>query len=317
MSAWARLRLRYEGLRKHPVSRAVLYVAKLALTVYILYMVLRRIDGRGLWASICGLPLWTLPLLLLGSVFRHWVQLCNWRYSLQLNPAYQMNRRDVWRSYFIGLPLRFAIPGGHASLGKIFWVDNTSHTASIMAFVAERGFLTWATWSFASGAALFHYQSVALWLRLVIFVLCVSLPLLAYYVMRMNGKSREALPLYRRLAPRMAGMQILASLVAFSQYWIILNTHQAISWLQSWKLMALTNFSNSIPITLAGLGLRESFAVYFLDTAGFSATQAVSSTLGLFIIQDALPALVGLVIFVRGKREGKRQHSGTHSLDKR
>ena len=66
MSAWARLRLRYEGLRKHPVSRAVLYVAKLALTVYILYMVLRRIDGRVCGHLSAGCRS-TLPLLLLGS----------------------------------------------------------------------------------------------------------------------------------------------------------------------------------------------------------------------------------------------------------
>jgi hypothetical protein len=66
--------------------------------------------------------------------------------------------------------------------------------------------------------------------------------------------------------------------------------------------MALTQFSNSIPITVAGLGLRESFAIHFLKTAGITAEQAVSATLSLFFIQDVLPALIGTWFLVRTKK---------------
>jgi len=290
--------IRLQNRLKRPLIKTLLYVLKVLITAYILYIVFKDIDLRELLKSMLRLPLWMFIVLCGGSILRHWAQLRNWRHALSLNPSYKMNDRDVLKSYLIGLPLRFAVPGGPASLGKVFWVDNSSHMASVLAFGIERGFLTWATWSFASGAALFYFTAIPLWLRVIVFTLCLAAPVLGIPILKAWPKGRQALPAYKQLAPRMALLQVGAALIAYSQYWLILNSHIQISWPESLKLMSLTNFSNSIPITLAGLGLRESFAVHFLGGAGFSAAQAISTTLTLFVIQDIIPALIGLVVFL-------------------
>ncbi|MDD2616571.1 MAG: hypothetical protein PHH74_05255, partial [Candidatus Cloacimonetes bacterium] len=58
----------------------------------------------------------------------------------------------------------------------------------------------------------------------------------------------------------------------------------------------------SIPITVSGLGLREGFAIHFLDSYGFTSEQAVAATLSLFFFQDVVPALVGGVVLLKAKR---------------
>ena len=293
---------RLQSLRQQPLIKTLLYILKLLITAFILWIVFKDINLRELLHSMLRLPVWMFLVLCAGSFLRHWAQLRNWRHALSLNPSYIMNDKDVLRSYLIGLPLRFAVPGGPASLGKVFWVDNSSHMASVLAFGIERGFLTWATWSFASGAALYYYTAIPLWVRMIVFLLCLTAPFWGIPILKAWPKGRAALPAYQKLFPRMALLQVGAALIAYSQYWLILNTHLRISWPQSLKLMALTNFSNSIPITLAGLGLRESFAVHFLDSAGFSAAQAISTTLSLFVIQDIIPALIGLGVFLTRKK---------------
>ncbi|MDD4309934.1 MAG: lysylphosphatidylglycerol synthase domain-containing protein, partial [Candidatus Cloacimonetes bacterium] len=107
---------------------------------------------------------------------------------------------------------------------------------------------------------------------------------------------------YLQQAPKMMSLQIANTLITYLQYWLILNLFIPITWLNACIRMGLTQFSNSIPITIAGLGLRESFAIHFLRSTGINAEQAVSATLSLFLIQDVLPALVGAYFLIRTKR---------------
>lgn len=288
--------------RQRPLIKNLVYLLKLLITGYILYRVFKNVQLGEIIGSMTSLPLGVVLAVLVGSALRHWIQYQNWSHALRLNPTYQIDRKEVLSSYLVGLPLRFAIPGGSASMGKIFWVQNSSRLASLLAFAAERGFLTWSTWVFASGAAMFHYQSISPWIRIPVFILCLVLPLLVYPILRLSSRGKDARPHYKKLAPRMAMLQITAGLITFTQYWLLLNQHLKISWPHSLRLMALTNFSNSIPITLAGLGLRESFAVHFLAKASFSASQAISTTLTLFVIQDMIPALIGLGVFFTRKK---------------
>jgi glycosyltransferase 2 family protein len=66
--------------------------------------------------------------------------------------------------------------------------------------------------------------------------------------------------------------------------------------------MSLTNISNSIPITISGLGLREGFAIHFLKDFGFGAEQAVAATLSVFLMHDVIPALVGAIVLLRARK---------------
>jgi len=249
-----------------------------------------------------GLPLGVVFLIVCLSLLRHIVQYHNWLSSLSINPAFIKNKAEVLRSYLIGLPLRFAVPGGHASIGKIFFISNSSRSASFWSTALEKGFMTWGTWTMAAMAAFVYYSDEPPGLKLGAVILSVSLPFILYYVLGSVPKWKYLQAPYRKRAPRLMSLQIVSNLITYLQYWLILSSIVSIGWWQSSIRMALTQFSNSIPITVAGLGLRESFAIHFLKTVGISAEQAVSATLSLFFIQDVLPALIGTWFLVRAKK---------------
>lgn len=290
------------GIKHNKFSKAVLYFLKLALSAYILWRIAGKIDFGSALQGMLSLPLGLVILLICLSAVRHIAQYHNWLFALSINPAFTKHKREVLQSYLIGLPLRFAVPGGHASIGKIFFISNSSRSASFWSTALERGFMTWGTWTFAALAAVIYYPQIPLWLRVLAVFFCAALPVILYKLLSIKANWRHLQTPYTKQAPRMMGMQISSNLITYLQYWLILSSVLNIGWWQSAIRMALTQFSNSIPITVAGLGLRESFAIHFLKTAGISAEQAVSATLSLFFIQDVLPALVGTWFLIKAKK---------------
>ncbi|MDP2174022.1 MAG: lysylphosphatidylglycerol synthase domain-containing protein [Candidatus Cloacimonadaceae bacterium] len=290
-------------IKLKPLLKPLFFALKLLLTGYILWRIFARIAFVDVLQSILELPTWLILFLILSSVLRHLIQYQNWRFSLQLNPFYRENKRDVLTSYLIGLPLRFLIPGGSASMGKVLFVDNSSRHASLFSFGAERAFQTWATWTFALAAGLFYFGGSALVWVLVGFAVIALAPLWAYGIFGLFEKSRVLMDGYRQKAPKIASLQLFGALIMHLQYWLILRQSGVIPLFQSLMRMSLTNFANSIPVTVAGLGLRESFAIHFLADAGFNPAQAVAATLTLFIFQDILPGIAGAFVLLSAKRK--------------
>lgn len=296
---------RIQGLIKAergPLGKALGYIFKLGLSILILVLIFRRIDLGLASKLILEMPAILLLQIFLLSVLRHFVQLNNWRCSLHLNPLYQYRPKQLLSSYLIALPLRFLLPGGHASFGKIFYIRNSSRLASLVSTTSERLFMTWATWTFAAIAVLWHYPQLSLGLRLLLVLFSAFMPLYAALLMRIVPKWRGYHHLYTVQAPKMMLLQVANTLIMYLQYYLILNQIGAINLVNTWLGMGLTNVSNSIPITISGLGLREGFAIHFLKDFSFSAEQAVAATLSLFIFHDVIPALVGAVVLIKAKR---------------
>lgn len=279
-----------------------MYALKISITLLILYLIIRRIDIAAVWSQILSLPIQLAGLIFVLSILRHTIQYANWNCALRLNGGYRFVQKEVLASYLVALPLRFVIPGGHAAMGKIFFLKNSSLMASLISTTAERLVMTWATWSFAAMAAFFFYPEVPLYLRILAVGLAAFSPLMVALSMRLNSKTRVHLPAFTIQAPRMMSLQVASTLITYLQYFLILNHLGQICFADTWLYMGLTNFSNSIPITIAGLGLREGFAIHFLEFAGFNPEQAVAATLSLFFFQDVLPAVPGLFVLGRGRR---------------
>lgn len=293
----------YELIRseKSPLFKRLSYVFKLVFTLALLYLIFSRIDLRTAYRQASNLPLLSAFAIMALSLVRHFVQLQNWRCALHLNPGYIFDQRQLLSSYLVALPLRFVIPGGHASFAKIFYLKNTSLLASLIATSAERLFMTWATWTFASLAAFFFFPSLSLIIRIILILFAAFLPLWAALIMKFNARLKQHLPPYGLQAPKMMLLQIANTLLMYLQYYIILNHLGVISALDTWLGMALTNVSNSIPITISGLGLREGFAIHFLEAFNFSSEQAVAATLTLFFFHDLIPAVAGAITLFKAK----------------
>ncbi len=291
------------SLRHNRAFKLILFILKVAFSAFILWRIAAKVD---LSLAVKGISSLSVPIifaLVLITVLRHLCQYVNWLFSLQINPEFKAAKGEVFGSYMIGLPLRFAVPGGHASLAKVLYISNSSKLASLWSTFLERGFMTWSSWCFAAAAGFFYYSRFSPWLFMGIFMLCLLLPEFIKLGLSYKPEWQALKKNYNTYAPRMLILQVTNSLLTYLQYWLILNSFFAISGWETWIRMALTQFSNTIPLTIGGLGLREGFAIHFLKGAGFSAEHAVSATLSLFIIQDILPALAGLGFLLRARRK--------------
>ncbi len=287
---------------KNKWLKTATYILKISVTGLILYMIFSRFDLLKVLSLIASLPLWLVLMMIGTTVFKHFTQYKNWKYSLQLNPGYKKIRSEVLSSYLIGIPLRFLIPGGTATYGKMFFVQNTSKLASAMSVTSEKFFMTWMTWTYAAWAALYYFTEYSLWLRLGFAIVCTLIPFVVYPLLGRFAKTRSIQPLYAQKAPQIAIFQAVYVFTTIVQLWLVLNHFARVSFSAAIMRISLMNFANAIPITISGLGLREYFAIHFFGTAGISAEQAVSATLTLFIFHDLIPALIGSYILLNTKK---------------
>jgi len=290
------------AFRKSTSGKIILYFLKLGLSIFILWMIFRNVNLFSALTDILSLP-WKIVLLLIGiSFIRHILQFHNWYYSLQINPFFSAPKKEIVSSYLIGQTLRFAVPGGPASFAKIFYVPNSSKLSSFWSSLVEKSFMTWTTWLFTVAAGMFYYNQFPLVIWIALLLLFIFFPWLIKYGLAHSKQFSSLTAPYAKQAPKIIAVQIVSTLLSFVQYWLILNCLLTVNFWQTWIRMALTQFSNTIPVTISGLGLREGFAIHFLAGIGFSAEKAVSASLTLFFIQDVLPALMGIYYLIIGKK---------------
>ena len=96
--------------------------------------------------------------------------------------------------------------------------------------------------------------------------------------------------------------QIIYMILTIIQFFIIFQQFVKISFFQVVISVPLVLFSNIIPITYSGLGLRESFAMEIFPHFGIPAEIAIVATLTIFLFTSFLPAIVGLYFIVSHKK---------------
>lgn len=253
--------------------------------------------------------LWTLILLFLTTCIKLYLQYRNWKILLHLNPDFKSRRRHIFKSYLIGLALGFLIPGGHASFGKVFFIQNTSKRRTFFSILMEKFFLTWSNWFIAIWATFFYFFQVSVHLKIIGALLITFLPVFLYYGMQLRPGLEPLRQEFRKAAPWVIMNQLVTIFFTYVQYWIILNTFYPIRLDKVAIASSLVLFANTIPITFSGLGLRETFAVHIFKRYGIRGEFAVTASLTIFILTSVLPALVGLYLIMRQKKKHPKDAS--------
>jgi hypothetical protein len=277
------------------------FVLKVVVTGFILWSIFRKMDMHILWTNLVNKPVWLLAIIMAVSGLRHWGQYLTWKYSLQMNPLYIPKPREIFSSYMIGQALRFIIPGSYGIVGKIAFVSNSSKTASFISYMIERVFVTWALMFFASFALLFTPIGIPQWVSWLLFVIFLAIPFGGYFVLGANRRWQRLQPNYLVYGPRVLVMQIGVTLLNYLQYWLLLHHMVPTSYWETLKRMSLAHISYSIPVTFAGLGLKEYFAKTLFSSIGYPEEVIVSTTLILFFLHDILAALAGAVFLLQAK----------------
>ncbi len=290
-----------DATNRKQLWRKLGFALKLIITGLILWGIFRKLDLYQVWQNLISQPPWLVFSILGVAVLRHGAQLLAWQLSLQVSPLYKLNRIEVFNSYMIGQALRFAIPGSFGMLGKLAYVQNSSPSAKFISYALERIFVNWSIYILASLSLLFLPQGISAWIRWLLFIFLATLPVWLYLLLLLNRKWQALRASYLKFVPGISLLVLASGFLHLFQYWLLLHLTEVISFWEVFKRMAISHISYSIPITVAGLGLKESFAISLFSKTNLLPEKIASTTLAIFIINDVLPALIGAGIFLRVK----------------
>jgi uncharacterized membrane protein YbhN (UPF0104 family) len=281
-----------------------IFVIKIVLAVAILYFIFKKIDYHTVLRNIANIKTSTVIILFLVAFIKILIQIVNWGQYLRINPDYKPETREIIASYFIGDALRFLIPGGYGTVGKMYFVNNHKKDTFISMGV-EKFFQIWSTLSFAVFAGIFYFKEIPMFWKLLITAIVWFSPLLLSLVSSIpklhfaHKYSSE----YNKYIPAILGRQIIYMILTIVQYYVIMTNLVAIDFFQVFIAVPLILSANLLPITYAGLGLRETFAIEVLHKYGIRANISVTCSLIIFAVNNILPALIGVYFIISTKRQ--------------
>jgi glycosyltransferase 2 family protein len=280
------------------MKKKIVLLIKLTISLVILYFLFRKIELKEVMENLLSLPFGIVLFILITAVVKQAIEILNWFFLLCLNPNYKPKFKEIFQSHFIGQALRFLIPGGHAVVGKLFFVENQKK-ATIVSIGAEKFFQLWIILFFAAFAAFFHFQDISLHWRILSFLFILVLPIIIYFLKHFFSVGRQIFfKNYFLTLPKVIFSHTLYMLLTIIQYYVVLNFFAAIPFIHVFLAVPLILTANILPFTYAGLGLRESFAIAILSAYSIASVNAVSVSLIVFLFNTFLPALAGLGIFL-------------------
>ncbi len=286
------------------VKKRISFSLKIIISLVILVFIYSKIDVSMFMTNIRQLSFMTIVLLVITAILKHITQGLNWYYALSINTKYKPTTHEIIKSYLIGLSLGFVLPGGHATYGKMYFIEN-SKKATFASVLIEKFFQTWGNLFYASFAVIYFFKSLDLWIRLLIPITITLSPLVLLAIIYFIPRFRQYLPVLKKIFPKIILSQMIYIPLTVIQYWLILISFTDITFFQTCISTTLILSSNVIPITFSGLGLREYFAIKVLSQYGITNTAAVTVALLIFFINMLLPALIGVIYIVNHKRVRK------------
>lgn len=289
-------------------NKRLLYFIKIIISVTILYFIFRKLDFRELYHNFLNINFLTIAFLLLTTIIKLATQMFNWGVYLKLWPNYKFNLSEIIKTHFIGSALRFLLPGGHGTLGKVFFVNNKK-SSTFISIGVEKFFQIWINLLAASIAAFFYFRNLALLLKLLIILLVVFLPFLVKLFSKIVKREiiKNFFYQYEKIIFRIIFSQIIFVSLTILQYYVILNNFQSIELTKVMIGVPLVLFANVIPITISGLGLRETFSIKVFAGFAILTNVAVTASLTIFIFNSVFPGLVGLFFLIKKPRANKAQ----------
>jgi glycosyltransferase 2 family protein len=280
-----------------------IYFIKIAITITILYFIFRKIDFKQLLHTFTELRWYVILAIFLTTIVKIYIEYINWGHYLKVNPEYKPKSSEIFKSHMIGHSLRFLLPGGQGVWGKMYFVNNTKRH-SFMSMGLERFFQIWINLVFAAFASIFYFRKINITIPIIAFIIVLFFPLFLYWIKNLNlNKSIDVyFKEYGKILPRIAMMQGIYMGVTIFQYFILINNFYDFHIYSAIISIPLILFSNVIPITYAGLGLREKFAIEVLSKYHIANEIAVTVALTVFLFNSVLPALIGTIYIIKNKR---------------
>lgn len=242
------------------------------------------------------------------------LKMCKWQY-ITTKVGYKTHFLHIFRSYLAGMSLGFITPGRIGEIGRAFFVEGGSRAPLAVMVIYDRLFEVLAV------ILLSFYGLFLLFGLNVIVPTCMGYLVILYLAMRPRVVTRlmERIPVgmdlvfkWKRLVEGMEllnlrhtgiffGMNILVFLLGFFQLYLLLFSFGYGGGTKVTPFFPIILLANVFPITISGIGIREMASAVILSRHGVAKEIAINASLFWFLIDVALPALLGMYFIFQYK----------------
>jgi uncharacterized membrane protein YbhN (UPF0104 family) len=308
------------------MKKRLILLAKTGLTLLLIGFLLQRIG----WGNIRSYLLLTgtfrtmLPALALALLFNA-IKIGKWRAMLQ-QTAVGSSWSIATASYLVGMAGGLITPGRIGEISRLLCLPRHTKTTVVGLTLFDRLLDVLVVMLLAlPGLAHFAHPVLTLaimtgvLLAVLLFVLrptvlvqLLRLPWWGTLSSRLSSFFNSVSEWLLRLPPAEIGLWLSLSLIGYAVvmvefFWLLLGLHPC-----SARVILLTQplimLTNIVPVTIAGIGVREGTSLLLLTTFGVPAAAAVAAAFQLFLLNTCLPALVGAVILGYSRGWGRREN---------
>lgn len=286
------------------LKKQLSFYAKIFISVTILYIIFTKINLQGVWENFGKISFLSIIFLFILSAIKVYFQMINWGNYLKLNADYKPLKYEVAKSFFIGEALRFVVPGGLGTLGKVYYVQNQK-SATFVSVGVEKFLQIWAALIFAATAGLFYFNQIPLCHKSCVYGVLLILPFLIPFISKLikHGQAKNYTSQYNKIILPVIGRHTINIMITIIQYYLVIISFVSLSLVKIALAVPLILSANILPVTISGLGLREGFAVEVLAKYGISPEIAVACSLTIFSVSNIIPALIGAFLMLKHKKQ--------------
>lgn len=284
------------------------FVLKYFIGFALLIWILGRINRQQMIESLLSIRLTTILMVLTVAVLNLTIQFRRWQFLIN-EQSDDYRKKDLIPSFFAGFTLRLLLPGGHAEISKVFLLPGKK-SGKVMAFAIEKFFQTYVKTVLVLAGLPFLFPRQK-WIFIGFFILTAGLyPFLPrLWRTRLFRKFQEKEVEYKAIFFKtvLYSLGVFACLIA--QYFVLLNDAHYLEFKRTVLTVIYIWGAGLIPISVSGLGLRENIAAYVLKGYGIPSSLAVGVALLIFLLNNIIPALIGVYFVYR------RQHHFNEAKD--
>jgi uncharacterized protein (TIRG00374 family) len=319
------------------VNRKRLFdLLKIAVSLVLIVVLLRSVNVEALWEVVRGANPWYLlgaqTVLMLGVVVRAY----RWQILVR-DQGVDASLRELTSLYFVGSLFNNLLPSGFGGDAvKMYELSDRSHRGAeaVSSVLVDRFIGLIALQAIGLVALIFSWQLVPFEI-VVVTVLLFGASLVAAWVVsyrRLWGFLADRVPLFDRFLSIKSVHSLVSSLQSYSRSALLralgvglvfnvlliaanvligtaLGADVALRFYMIF--VPLTSLVLILPISFAGLGVREATYVLLFSQVGMTPEVALSLSLLVYVLGTLMPGLVGGVIYMlrgaRGYGEAKQE----------
>lgn len=293
--------------------KSYFFWVRLLLTLVILVLIFLRVDVRGIGDAFRSMHIPTFLFALMLLPVNLFLQIYRWSFILH-TARIPVSVKDVSKSILVGLTLGLITPGRIGEVGRALHIRSSS-TIQIAGLILFEKIFSLFTVLITSAISIMLWGNTIAGIVIiactlfVVFHLTLIRPVLSRlsFLLPYGDRVAELWSKWscfdRKKTASLLAITICFFLIVYLQLFVLVSSFQTVDISSALICMPLIIAINSIPITIAGLGLREGAAVFFLSRFGVAEASALNGALLLFALDLIIPGVFGLLLILKKRRE--------------